>query len=208
MIDQAILDELWEFDDADLSESRFRVELEHGGPWDETERAELMTQLARAIGMLGRFDEAAAVLIDIASAEIIVGLRVLLESGRIMNSSGNTDAATALFRQAALIASAADQLFLQIDALHMLAIVDAGGAEHWTESAIRLAEVSPKSRTQRWLVSLHSNIGWRRLEGGAAASALASFTEASRWADLVGTEQQREWTKVAVDDCRKLLGGD
>lgn len=208
MIDQAILDELWEFDDASRSESRFRAELAQGGPWDETERAELLTQLARAIGMLGRYDEAASLLIDIPSEEMIVGLRVLLESGRIMNSSGNPDAAIALFRQAAQIASATDQLFLQIDALHMLALVDTAGCEQWTESAVRLAVASAEIRTRQWLVSLHSDLGWRRLEGGALASAFESFTEAANWAELLGTDQQREWTRIAVDDCRALLGRD
>ena len=81
MIDQPTLDELWDFGDPAASEARFRVELEQGGPWDDTERAELTTQLARAIGLQGSFDEAAALLIEVPDeSDPIVGVRVLLGS--------------------------------------------------------------------------------------------------------------------------------
>ncbi|MET4704306.1 hypothetical protein [Frigoribacterium sp. UYMn621] len=205
MLEQATLDELWLFDDPAQSESRFRVELEQGGPWDDTERAELTTQLARAIGLEGRFDEAAALLIELDDAAPVVGVRVLLESGRLMNSSGHPDAAAGLFRQAASIAHRADLGFLRVDALHMLAIVDPDGAEDWTALAASLAEESPDPRTRRWLVSLHSNLGWYRLEAGDPSAALESFTEASRWADLVGTEDQRTWTAEAIAECTAAL---
>ncbi|MFM9919924.1 hypothetical protein [Lacisediminihabitans sp. H27-G8] len=205
MLEQATLDELWLFDDPAQSESRFRVELERGGPWDDTERAELTTQLARAIGLEGRFDEAAALLIELDDGAPVVGVRVLLESGRLMNGSGHPDAAAGLFRQAASIAHRADLLFLRVDALHMLAIVDPDGAEDWTAQAAAVAEESPDPRTRRWLVSLHSNLGWYRLEAGDPSAALESFTEASRWADLVGTEDQRTWAAEAIAECTAAL---
>jgi tetratricopeptide (TPR) repeat protein len=205
MLEQAILDELWLFDDPAESEARFRVELEQGGPWDDTERAELSTQLARSIGLQGRFDEAAALLIDLEDPAPVVGVRVLLESGRIMNSSGHPDVAVKLFRQAAEAAAHADLPFLEIDAIHMLAIVDSAGAEDWTARAATLAELSPDDRTKRWLVSLHSNLGWFRLEAGDPAAALESFTEAAQWADLVGTDDQRQWAQEAIAECTTVL---
>ena len=63
MLEQTALDELWPFDDPAQSEACFRVELERRVPWDDIERAELTTRLARAIGLQARFDEAAALLI-------------------------------------------------------------------------------------------------------------------------------------------------
>jgi hypothetical protein len=126
---------------------------------------------------------------------------VLLESGRLMNSSGRADASIPLFRQAAGIASRVGLPFLEIDALHMLAIVDPVGAEDWTVQGAELAEASPDPRTRRWLVSLHSNLGWYRLEGGDPSAALESFTEASRWADEVGTDEQRTWAAEAIAEC-------
>ncbi|MHC5796856.1 hypothetical protein ACVXZ4_11920 [Lacisediminihabitans sp. FW035] len=205
MLEQVALDELWVFDDPALSEERFRVELEQGGPWDDTERAELITQLARAIGLQGRFDEAAALLIELGEQAPVVGVRVLLESGRLMNSSGHPDAAIGLFRQAASIAARGGLLFLEVDALHMLAIADPADAEDWTAQAVDLAEASPDPRIQRWLVSLHSNLGWYRLEASDPSSALESFAEASRWADLVGTDDQRTWAAEAIAECTAAL---
>jgi hypothetical protein len=201
MLDQASLDELWLFDDPAQSEARFRVELEAGGPWDDTERAELTTQLARSIGLQGRFDEAAALLIELGDPSPVVGVRVLLESGRLMNSSGRPGASTDLFRRAAEIAARTGNTFLEIDALHMLAIVDAPGAEDWTARAVDRAEASAENRTRRWLVSLHSNLGWQRLEGGDPEAALSEFTEAARWAEAVGTPQQRQWAEEAIAEC-------
>lgn len=205
MLAEAILDELWLFDDPAQSEARFRVELEQGGPWEDTERAELTTQLARAIGLQGRFDEAAALLIELGDEASVVGVRVLLESGRLMNGSGHPDPAVGLFRQAATIAARAELLFLQLDALHMLAMVDPGGAEDWTAQAAELAEASPDARIRRWLVTLHSNLGWYRLESSDPSAALESFLEASRWADLVGTDDQRTWAAEAIAECTAVL---
>jgi tetratricopeptide (TPR) repeat protein len=206
MLEQAILDELWVVDEPALSERRFRVELEDGGPWDAVERAELITQLARSIGLQGRFDEAAALLIELdAEPSPVVAIRVLLESGRVMNSSGHPDAAIGLFRQAGVIAARVDATFLRLDALHMLAIVDADGAADWTTQAVELAEASGDDRTKRWLVSLHSNYGWRLLEADDLDAALAEFDEAARWADLVGTDDQRRWAQEAIEECRAAI---
>lgn len=205
MLEQAALDELWVFDDPALSEARFRVELEQAGPWDDADRAELTTQLARAIGLQARFDEAAALLIGLEEPAPVVGVRVLLESGRLMNSSGHPDTAVGLLRQAATIAGRSGLLFLRLDALHMLAIADPTRAEDWTAQAADLAEASPDPRIRRWLVSLHSNLGWYRLEASDPSAALESFTEASRWADLVGTDEQRTWAAEAIAECTAAL---
>jgi hypothetical protein len=205
MLDQATLDELWLPDDAADSEARLRVELEQGGPWNDSERAELVTQLARSIGLQGRFDEAASLLIEIDDSATVVGVRVLLESGRVMSDSGHPDVAADLFRQAAEIAARAGLAFLEIDALHMLAIVDVPGAEDWTAKAVELAEASSDDRTRRWLVSLHSNLGWQRLEVGDAGAALVEFTEAARWADAVGTDEQRQWSAEAIAECTAAI---
>jgi tetratricopeptide (TPR) repeat protein len=206
MLEQATIDDLWVFDEPALSERRFRVELEEGGPWDAVERAELVTQLARSLGLQGRFDEAAAMLIDLdAESSPVVAIRVLLESGRLMNSSGHPDAAVGLFRQAEEIAARVDAVFLRLDTLHMLAIVDADRAADWTTQAVELAEAAGEDRTKRWLVPLHSNYGWRLLEADDLDAALAEFVEAERWADLVGTDEQRRWTPEAVDECRAAI---
>ena len=135
MLDQKTLDEIWDAGDAAQSEARLRVELDEGGPWDEIERAELKTQLARALGLQGKYDEAADILIEIESEDApVVVTRILLESGRIVHSAGDPVGATNLFTQAAEIAEANELVELLADAQVMLAV--AAGAD------VRLAEPS------------------------------------------------------------------
>ncbi len=206
MLDQETIDRLWVQDDPAESERRFRTELELGGPWDATERAELTTQLARVIDLQGRFDEAAELLIEVeAESAPVVAVRVFLESGRLMTGSGHPDSAVGLFRQAAEIAARIGEEFLLIDAMHMLAAVDADGAADWTSRAAEIAEGSAAPRTRRWLVSLHGDHGWRLLDADRPDEALEEFSEAARWADLVGTDDERRWAQAALEECRAAI---
>jgi tetratricopeptide (TPR) repeat protein len=205
MLQQATLDEIWDFDDAALSEERLRVELEQGGPYDEVERAELKSQLARAYGLQDRFDDAAELLIEIEAQEApVVIVRILLESGRILNSAGKPEDAAPLFLRSAQLAGEHNLPFLRIDALHMLAISTPSNAEHWTAQGVELAEASDDPRTQRWLISLHNNLGWNRLDSGDTPAAIAEFTEAVRWAELVGTAQQKQWAAESLAEASAL----
>ncbi len=144
---QEWLDELWDFEDAAGSEARFR----EGA-------AVLQTQVARALGLQGRFDEADAVLDATDGAPD----RVLLERGRLRNSAGDPAAAIPLFEAAK---DAASSLFLRVDALHMLAIADPERAEQHTAAALALLE-GADDRTRRWAVGLHNNLGWNLFGAG------------------------------------------
>ena len=61
MLEQKTLDQLWNFDDPAGSEARFRTAATDAG-YDADEQAELATQLGRAIGLQGRYEEADALL--------------------------------------------------------------------------------------------------------------------------------------------------
>src|SRR5215207_4626660 len=117
MLDQKTLDRLWNFDDPRESEARFRAALGEG-KYDDDERAELATQLGRAIGLQGRFEEADELLDSIDGEEPTVGVRVLIERGRVLNSSGHAAMAVPLFEQAAELADHLGEEFLAVDALH------------------------------------------------------------------------------------------
>lgn len=200
MISQQFLDSLWVDDDPAASEALLRSAMA-GTALTETERSELATQLARAIGLQGKFDEAAAMLIELpASDDAAVGIRILLESARVMSSAGNADVAIALFRQAEAIAGASEERFLRVDALHELANLDPAVDAPWTASAVALAADAPDARTRRWLITLHSDHGWRQLTAGQAAEALSSFAEAARVADEIGTPDEVTWTHAAHAD--------
>ncbi|KRE81654.1 hypothetical protein [Arthrobacter sp. Soil763] len=200
MLNQETLDRLWNFDDPALSESRFRAALADPG-YDDDERAELATQLGRAIGLQGRHEEADALLDGIDADEPTVAVRVLLERGRVLNSGGHAEMAVPLFEQAAELADHLGEEFLAVDALHMLAIADTAHTEPWTRSALEYASTVHDARTRRWMVALHNNLGWTLHEAGRCAEAMVEFQLAEQWAERVGTPQQQERARAAIAAC-------
>jgi tetratricopeptide (TPR) repeat protein len=196
-IDQEQLDDLWDFADPAASEVRLRA---------AGEDPELRTQVARALGLKDRFAEARVVLDSISDVAPAVQTRVALERGRLANSSGAPDLAIPLFAEAERLASAAGLEFLEIDAIHMLAIAD---SEHTADHARRGLErvaVAQSDRTRRWAVALHNNRGWSLHDTGEFAAALEEFEEALFAATEYGTPEQRFFTRWAVARCYRSLG--
>lgn len=199
-LEQMTLDELWYFADARGSEERLRAAFEVAA--DPVERRELRTQIARALGLQERFTEAHGVLDALDLDEPVVAVRVALERGRLHNSAGAPVEAAWHFRRAADLAAAHGLTFLRIDALHMLAIADSANAEEHTDTALRELATVDDPRTLRWLVGLHNNRGWARLEAGDKAGALTAFEAAKDAAERYGTEQQRVWADEAIAEAR------
>jgi tetratricopeptide (TPR) repeat protein len=170
-------DSLWDYDQPDETEQRFRELLPT--ITDRSEHAELLTQIARAQGLQGKFAEAHATL---DTVEPVLGadlpaasIRYLLERGRVYNSSGNPEQSVPFFREAWELGRAAGEDDLAVDAAHMLGIVSPGSEAQleWSLTALRLAEASPKAR--RWLASLYNNIGWTYADMGQYDKALELF---------------------------------
>ncbi|HEX9089627.1 MAG TPA: hypothetical protein VF867_19200 [Arthrobacter sp.] len=200
MLDQQTLDRLWDFDDPALSEARFR-EASQDPSYDADERAELATQLGRAIGLQGRYEEADALLDAVDGDEPTVAVRVLLERGRVLNSGGHAEMAVPLFEQAAELADHLGEEFLAVDALHMLALADSAHAETWTRSALEYASTVHDERTKRWLVALHNNLGWTLHDAGRCTEAMVEFQLAEQWAERVGTPRQQQLAREAIQAC-------
>jgi tetratricopeptide (TPR) repeat protein len=175
------LDRLWDFDDPVSSERRFASLLpraldEEGG----ARLAELLTQLARAQGLQRRFDDAGRTLREAEHALRTVDtrgrIRLLLERGRVANSSGAGDRGRASFLEAWELARAAGEDPLSVDAAHMLGIVEPGDAGWaWNERAMHLARSSADPRAGKWIASLANNMGWGRHDAGLYEEALALF---------------------------------
>lgn len=199
-LSQAVLDALWDFADPVASEARLRAAVE--AEPDAASRAELETQVARALGLQGRFDEADAVLSTTPILSPAVSVRVALERGRLRNSAGDPDAARPLFQRAVEAADASHLTFLQVDGLHMLAIADPGHAPEWTSRAIEVLDPTTDPRTRRWLVSLHNNAGWSHLDAGRPQEAVAEFERALDAAIRWGTPQQVRAAEEAIDEAR------
>jgi tetratricopeptide (TPR) repeat protein len=173
---------------------------------DPAERAELETQIVRALGLQGRFEEAERLLAGIPRLDPLVVTRIELERGRLLNSDGDPDAALPFFRRAITAARQAGDDFLLIDALHMAAIVDTEHAEQWFQEAMReLADVRDP-RTQRWTVALCTNYGWHLHDEGRYAEALESFRAAVTASLRLGTSEQHFVARWAEARCLRSLG--
>lgn len=202
-IRQTQLDALWDFTDAAASEQRLRAAASEQTPAGA--RAELQTQVARALGLQERYDEAGALLdgIDVETPEVAV--RVALERGRLHNSRGDAAQAVPLFRTAADAAASARLDLLLVDALHMLAIADAAGGDRWTDQALAHLDGVDDPRTLRWRVSLYNNRGSALLDAGNVIEAIAAFESAKDAAIRWGTAQQVEWADEALAEARASL---
>lgn len=199
---QARLDELWDFSDAADSEARLRAAAE--AETDASTRAELQTQVARALGLQSRYDEADAVLDSVAIEDAAVAARAALERGRVRNSSGDPGGAVPYFLAAVDAASAAGLTFLQVDALHMLAVAEPDQADQWTAAGFAALDDVDDPRTLRWRVSLHNNAGWRLFDEGRIDEAVTSFEAARDAATRWGTPQQVQWADEALAEVRAV----
>jgi tetratricopeptide (TPR) repeat protein len=167
---------LWDFDDPAGSEARFRALADEAtGP----DAGVLMTQVARALGLQGRYDEALAVLDGVPDDDDEVAVRVELEHGRVLRSSNDPVVARAWFDSAFVRADAAGLDELAVDALHMVALTQSGEEQlATTRSALDRARASAAPGAQAWSASLLHNLGMARADAGDWDGALAAFEEA------------------------------
>lgn len=178
-------DALWDYDTPDRTETKFRKILLQF-PEEDPAFLELLTQIARAQGLQGKFDHAHRTLNQVErrleETPSRPRVRYLLERGRVYNSSGKPKVARRLFEQAFDLAQKLNEDFYAVDALHMLAIVAPPEQSLALNlKAIELAETSQDERAQGWLGSLYNNTGWSYHEMGDYASALKIFQKAEAW---------------------------
>ncbi len=198
---------IWNFDDPAASEQRFVGELARLN--SPHERAELLTQIARARGLQRRFDEANEVLDAVEAMgdlPAFVRVRLLLERGRVLNSSGQRDGARPLFEQACELAAHHDEDDLAVDAAHMVAFTcDGDEAMEWNLKALAMAEASTCARARRWAGSLHNNLGWTLHPMGRHDEALAHFEAALAARIEQGDEQQIGIARWCIARCLRSL---
>ncbi len=153
------LAELWDFNQPAVSEQRFRETLTTATGSDALV---LRTQLARALGLQRRFEEAGAELDAMPDSEDpLVRTYRELERGRVLNSSGDPAAARPHFLAALDEAESAGLDHLAADAAHMMAITEPGEAQiPWAERALAIASASTDPRARRWVGSVSHNLGW------------------------------------------------
>jgi tetratricopeptide (TPR) repeat protein len=196
---------LWDFDDLDATEARLRKQLEEES--SDEGRAEVLTQLARVQGLRDDFDGAEVLLqkAEPFAGDGIARVRVDLERGRKLRSSGEGGAAVPLFEAAFARASSLGDYWLAGDAAHMVAIADESKMLEWTERGLALAESEPEAAY--WAGPLLNNLGWHYYDGGDYAAALETFERALDVRRRDPENQQAiQWAEEAVDEARKALG--
>src|SRR5262249_26288538 len=100
---------------------------------------------------------------------------------------GRPDEARPLFESATRRAEAAGLDALQVDALHMVAIVAAPEEQHAINNeALAVARASSDQRARDWDASLLNNIGMTYADAGDFEQALTTFQEALAARERIG----------------------
>jgi tetratricopeptide (TPR) repeat protein len=196
---------LWDFEEIDATEGRLREQLER----EQTDagRAEVLTQLARVHSLRDEFDACEERLQEaeaLAGDEGLVRVRVDLERGRKLRSSGDGAAAAPVFEGAFERACATSEFWFAGDAAHMVAISVPEQMVEWTERGLELAK--SQSDAAYWAGPLLNNLGWHYYEAGDYEQALAVFERALavRKRDPENA-QAITWAEEAVAEARKAL---
>ncbi len=176
-------DAMWDYQQPDQTERRFRAryeEIKHSESCGY--RAELLTQIARSLGLQQNFAEAEAVLDEaqtlLPDSPPSARIRYLLERGRVYNSSARQPESLPCFEAAWKLGLESGEDDHAVDAAHMLGIAEpaADKRAEWNAKALRLAESSPAAG--RWLGSLYNNVGWANVEASELEEALELFGRA------------------------------
>jgi tetratricopeptide (TPR) repeat protein len=168
---------LWDFEDLDATEQRLREQLEQEST-DEG-RAEVLTQLARVQSLQDDFEGCEQFLRQaesLAGESELVRLRVELERGRKLRSSGDGAAAAPLFESAFARARQIGEGSFAGDAAHMVAISTPDRMIEWTQRGLELTESEPDAAY--WAGPLLNNLGWHYFDAGDFESALDAFERA------------------------------
>lgn len=197
------VDELWDYQDPEASEGRFRDALENAST---TDRLILNTQIARTFSLRSEFGKAESLLREIEksvksadSAEVFC--RFHLESGRTLVSGtrpasadeqDRTDRARSHYARAFEIAESNELDALAIDAVHMMAFVDStpDAQLSWARQGLAIALQSTQPSAQNWEASLRNNIGYAHHQLGNYEDALVEFELAVTLREQLGSEWQ------------------
>ena len=196
---------LWDFSNPTLSEKRFREAIQNEP--DTKTKAELMTQLARSLGLQRKFVEAHAILDTIPNEDNRVHALMLLERGRCYNSAGKTDKAKPLFKEAFDFCNEKNEENLAIDAIHMMAIVsEPQEALKLNYIGIKLAENAIEEQARNWLGSLLNNTAWTLHDSGEYEKALEIFIKGLEFREEKGQGRDIRIAKWCVARCLRSLG--
>lgn len=204
-------DTLWDDEDPAGTEAAFRSLLPRAAEsGDAGYHAQLLSQIARTQGLQGRFEDA---LRTLAEAESLPGLdhtshiRLLLERGRVLNSSGDPAASRSYFLGAWHLACEVSEDAYAVDAAHMLGIVETDDeGRQWNARALMFSQTSSDPAAQRWQGPLYNNTGWDHHDQGHYEEALACFQQALEAYRRTGKEREVQIASWCVARALRSLG--
>ncbi len=170
----------WNFGDPAGSRERFLALAE--SLTDPTAKLIVKTQIARTYSLSGQFQEADGVLDGIGvdmSRPSELTTRVLLERGRVLNSSGKPAEAVPVFEQALDHGVRSGEEYLALDAVHMLAIAaPAEESLRWHAQGFDMLEAAKTRRGRAWAGPMLNNYGWTLFDAGQTEKALEVLQKA------------------------------
>ena len=200
---------LWDFYDLDATEQRLRAQLENEP--EDAGRAEVLTQLARVEGLRDDFDACDRLLEqaeELAGPSAVAQVRIDLERGRKLRSSGDPEGALPLFEAAFSLARDSGEHYLAGDAAHMCALAvsdDREAMEEWTQRGLDLGV--RESAAAYWAGPLLNNLGWAYFDAGEHAQALELFERALEVRKRDPDNQDAiAFAEEAVQTAREALG--
>ena len=198
---------LWDFGDVDASEARLRAQLAREE--SDVGRAEVLTQLARVHSLRDEFDACEGLLQQaetLGGGDELVGVRIELERGRKLRSSGDGAAAAPVFESAFGRACRGGEYWFAGDAAHMVAISVPAKIVEWTERGLELA--GSQADAAYWAGPLLNNLGWHYFEAGDYQRALDVFERALEVRKRDPDNPQAiVWAEEAIDETRRALAG-
>lgn len=207
---------MWDYQNPDVTEVKFKEILpllknSAEFTYDAEYHAELLTQIARAQGLQGKFDEAHKTLDeaekllteDLKTAKV----RYLLERGRVYYSSAVSEKAKPLFLEAWKFGNTTKLDLYAIDAAHMMGIVVPPEQQlEWSLKALELTEKTEDKRAKGWLGPLYNNIGWTYHDLQEYEKALELFEKALKCRQEINDEYSIRIQKWNIARTFRSLG--
>jgi tetratricopeptide (TPR) repeat protein len=205
-------DVMWDYSNPDSTEIRFKEILpllQNTSEFDidADYHPQLLTQIARAQGLQGKFHEADSTLKEadkiITEDMPIAKIRYLLEKGRLFNSLGDKEQARPLFLEAYEYGLIKNLDLYTVDAAHMMGIVEPEAKQlDWSLMALEVAEKSEDERCKGWLGALYNNIGWTFFDLQKYEDALKIHLKGYEWRKEQG---DAETTRIAKWSVARML---
>lgn len=208
---------IWSFADAAGSEARFRAALDSSVPKDQ---GVLWTQIARAQGLQGRWQEAEESLeqaLLVAGDQPEVRVRYHLESGRLKFSvAHNPDEvspedeqrAREHYSQAFELGKAHRFDYLAVDALHMLAVVERDVEDQVIANyrAVNYMAECDTADARRWEGSLRHNLGYTLHSLGRDDEAIVQYQQSLKAREEAGNASGVRIAKWMIARSLRAMG--